>query len=78
MSKSPKNVCSQEKQTIQSSDSAQIKLNSTSLSGHCENACLIDDTAVLVEGPPVLVEGPPVLDEGTALSDAFLLALSTV
>ena len=44
MSKSPKNVCSQEKQTIQSSDSAQIKLNSTSLSGHCENACLIDDT----------------------------------
>jgi hypothetical protein len=44
MSKSPKNVCSQEKQTIQSSDSAQVKLNSTSLSGHCENSCLIDDT----------------------------------
>jgi hypothetical protein len=39
---------------------------------------LVEGPPVLVEGPPVLVEGPPVLDEGTALSDAFLLALSTV
>lgn len=44
MSKSPENVCSQEKQTIQSSDSSQVKLNNTSLSGNCENSSPIDDT----------------------------------